>query len=356
MGNWEIACLAAYCAIVLLLGVYGFHRYQLLRLFHKHRQEPAAFRERFTTLPLVTVQLPLYNEFHVVERLLEAVARIDYPRDRLQIQVLDDSQDETRERAWRMVQRLAAAGLDIEYIHRRSRLGFKAGALDAGLARARGEFILILDADFVPQAQILHQAIHCFTDPEIGMVQMRWGYLNRGYSLLTHLQSIFLDGHFVIEHTARNRSGRLFNFNGSYRKKAYTYKATGSMLSVPERLSVTGGDTFGFAVLAGKSKDGDVVQVLMSNYEIPAKFRNKRRWQSPDFKNRSSISYRNNTGYNLVIKNLPWGDAEFSVARYRVSRTDDFELITESAQSGGRFSLERPLPPPALELIILKRK
>ena len=215
MGNWEIACLAAYCAIVLLLGVYGFHRYQLLRLFHKHRQEPAAFRERFAILPLVTVQLPLYNEFHVVERLLEAVDRIDYPRDRLQVQVLDDSEDETRERARRMVQQLAAADLDIEYIHRRSRLGFKAGALDAGLARARGEFILILDADFVPQAQILHQAIHCFTDPEIGMVQMRWGYLNRGYSLLTHLQSIFLDGHFVIEHTARNRSGRFFNFNGT---------------------------------------------------------------------------------------------------------------------------------------------
>jgi len=215
MENWEIACLIAYCSIVILLSVYGFHRYLLLRLFHRHRSGPLPPRSRFGKLPHVTVQLPLYNEFHVVERLLEAVGRIDYPRDRLQIQVLDDSQDETREKARRLVRRLAARGLDIEYMRRESRQGFKAGALAAGLARAKGEFILILDADFVPQPQILHQAIHYFTDPEIGMVQMRWGYLNRCYSLLTRLQSIFLDGHFMIEHTARSRSGRFFNFNGT---------------------------------------------------------------------------------------------------------------------------------------------
>ncbi len=148
----------------------------------------------------------------------------------------------------------------------------------------------------------------------------------------------------------------LFDFDGGYRKKAYTYKATGSMLAVPDRLSVTGGDTFGFAVLAGKSKGGDTVQVLMSNYEIPANFRNTRKSQGTDFKNRNNISYRNNTAYSLVVKNLPWGDAEFSVARYRLSKTQDFTLITESSQSGGRFRLEKPLPPPALELIVLKRK
>jgi len=215
MENWQFACLIAYCGIVILLGLYGFHRYHLLRLFQKHRHDVVAPVSRFASLPRVTIQLPLYNEFHVVERLLQAVSRIDYPRDRLQIQVLDDSQDETSGLARRIVRKLAAAGLDIEYLHRRDRTGFKAGALAAGLERASGEFILILDADFVPQPQILHQAIHHFTDQRIGMVQMRWGHINRHYSLLTRIQAIFLDGHFVIEHTARNRSGRFFNFNGT---------------------------------------------------------------------------------------------------------------------------------------------
>ena len=225
MENWQFACLIAYCGIVVLLGLYGFHRYQLLRLFRKHRDVPDLPLSSFTSLPRVTVQLPLYNEFHVVERLLQAVGRIDYPRDLLQIQVLDDSQDETSDRARRIACKLEVEGLDIEYIHRRDRTGFKAGALAAGLERASGEFILILDADFVPQPQILHQAIHYFTDPRIGMVQMRWGHINRHYSLLTRIQSIFLDGHFVIEHTARNRSGRFFNFNGTagiWRRQAIT--------------------------------------------------------------------------------------------------------------------------------------
>jgi cellulose synthase/poly-beta-1,6-N-acetylglucosamine synthase-like glycosyltransferase len=215
MAYWQIACLVVYCTIVLALSVYGFHRYQMMRLYYKHRREPSVPKAHFETLPSVTVQLPIYNEFHVVERLLEAVARIDYPRDRLQVQVLDDSQDETREKARLIVERLARQGLDIEYLNRASREGFKAGALAAGLQSTQGEFVLILDADFVPSPQILHQSIHYFTDPEIGMVQMRWGHLNRTYSLLTRIQAIFLDGHFVIEHTARNRSGRFFNFNGT---------------------------------------------------------------------------------------------------------------------------------------------
>ncbi len=223
MEYWQILCLVIYCTIVLLLSIYGFHRYLMMRLFYRHRRDLSAPKAHFETLPCVTVQLPMYNEFHVVERLLEAVARIDYPRDRLQVQVLDDSQDETREKARLIIERLAAQGLDIEYMNRESRKGFKAGALAAGLMRARGEFILILDADFVPPPRILHQCIHYFTDPEIGMVQMRWGHLNRTYSLLTRIQSIFLDGHFMIEHTARNRSGRFFNFNGTagvWRKRA----------------------------------------------------------------------------------------------------------------------------------------
>ena len=215
LDNWQIACLSFYCFIVAVLSLYGFHRWFMLRLYFKHRGDSTAPRSRFPELPGVTVQLPLYNEYHVVDRLLTAVGELDYPRDRLQIQVLDDSVDETQERARLAVERLAAEGLNIEYLHRDSRAGFKAGALAAGLERAEHDFILVLDADFVPRPDLLQRAIHYFTDPEIGMVQMRWGHLNRDYSLLTRIQSIFLDGHLVIEHTARNRSGRFFNFNGT---------------------------------------------------------------------------------------------------------------------------------------------
>lgn len=215
MELWQQVCLVAYCCVVAVLGLYGFHRYLLLRLFHRHRRDTAAPHSRFTALPPVTIQLPLYNEFHVVERLLDAVAQIDYPRDLLQVQVLDDSTDATRQKAQQCCQRLQRSGLDIHYLHRAERTGFKAGALAAGLASATGQFVLILDADFVPPADLLHGTIHHFTDPQIGMVQTRWGHLNREHSLLTRIQSIFLDGHFVIEHTARSRSGRFFNFNGT---------------------------------------------------------------------------------------------------------------------------------------------
>ncbi|MEW6749922.1 MAG: glycosyltransferase [Candidatus Latescibacterota bacterium] len=215
MQTWECACLIGYSAVVGLLSLYGLHRYHLLRLYRRHRDEAVLPLARFVELPRVTVQLPLYNEYHVAERLLEAVAAIDYPRDRLQVQVLDDSEDETQEVARATVARLAASGLDVEYLHRQEREGFKAGALHAGLSRASGELILILDADFVPQPEVLLQAVHYFTDPRVGMVQMRWEHLNRRYSLLTRVQAILLDGHFVVEHTARSRSGRFFNFNGT---------------------------------------------------------------------------------------------------------------------------------------------
>jgi len=148
----------------------------------------------------------------------------------------------------------------------------------------------------------------------------------------------------------------LFDFNGGYRKKAYTYKATGLMLATPKRLPVTGSDTLGFAVMAGKSVDDNSIHVLISNYEIPTKFRNMKNRQGPGFYYRQNISYRNNFAYNLIVKNLPWGKAEFSVKRYRLSDTDDFTLIEESAQTGGMFILEKPLQPPALELIVLKRR
>ena len=215
METWQTLCLVTYCSIVALLSLYGFHRYHMMRLYFKHAGPSAPPRSRFETLPGITVQLPMYNEYHVVDRLLQAVSELDYPRDRLQVQVLDDSVDETRQRARRAVERLQAEGLDIDYIHRESREGYKAGALAAGLERAKHEYIFILDADFLPPPGVLKQAIHYFTDAGLGMVQMRWGHLNRSYSLLTRIQSIFLDGHLMIEHTARNRSGRFFNFNGT---------------------------------------------------------------------------------------------------------------------------------------------
>jgi len=207
--------LVFYFTVLGILGIYGAHRYELLYLFRRHRSESPLPVSRFEELPAVTVQLPIFNEYYVVERLIDAVCRLDYPRDRLQIQVLDDSTDETQDRARRKVEEYRSQGIQIEYLHRDEREGFKAGALRHGLARARGEFIAIFDADFVPDRRLLFETIHYFTDPGIGLIQTRWGHLNRDYSLLTRVQSMFLDGHFVIEHTARNRSGRFFNFNGT---------------------------------------------------------------------------------------------------------------------------------------------
>ena len=215
LSTWQFTILAMYCGIVAVLSLYGFHRWHNLRLYLRHRHDVIEPPSHFAELPGVTVQLPIYNEYHVVERLIEAVGRLDYPRDRLQIQVLDDSTDETTGRALAAVERLQAAGIDIDHIHREHRHGFKAGALEHGLQSARHEFIFILDADFVPSPDVVQRAIHHFTDTGIGMVQMRWGHINRHHSLLTRIQSIFLDGHLVIEHTARSRSGRFFNFNGT---------------------------------------------------------------------------------------------------------------------------------------------
>ena len=215
MPTWKLTLLYAYLGALSLLAFYGAHRFLLIYLYYRHRTRKPRPVGTYDKLPKVTVQLPLFNEATVVERLLEAVARLEYPRDRLQIQVLDDSIDETQELAQRKVAELAARGLNIEYLHREVRTGFKAGALEAGMASAQGELITIFDADFVPDPQMLEHTVPHFADPGVGMVQVRWGHLNRDYSLLTRLQSMLLDGHFVIEHTARNRSGRHFNFNGT---------------------------------------------------------------------------------------------------------------------------------------------
>ncbi|MCP3978713.1 MAG: glycosyltransferase [bacterium] len=184
-------------------------------LYLRHRRDAARPLRQFDELPRITVQLPVFNELYVVERLIDSVCALDYPADRLEIQVLDDSTDETRELAAQLVLRRRAQGHDIVHLHRTDRVGFKAGALEAGLAVAGGELVAIFDADFAPRPDFLQRLVHYFTDPEIGMVQARWGHINSDHSALTRIQAMMLNGHFVIEHTARNRSGRFFNFNGT---------------------------------------------------------------------------------------------------------------------------------------------
>jgi cellulose synthase/poly-beta-1,6-N-acetylglucosamine synthase-like glycosyltransferase len=217
MGANLVDVIWTFCYLSVLLGLsaYGIHRYCIVYLFLKYRKRVPRPLGYFEELPVITVQLPIFNEIYVVERLLKAVSELEYPRERLQIQVLDDSTDETRDLTNSCVQRLMARGFDVDLIHRSERTGYKAGALEAGLARARGEFICILDADFVPPPQLLRSTVHFFTDTKVGMIQTRWGHLNRGYSLLTRVQAMFLDGHLLLEQVARSRSGRFFNFNGT---------------------------------------------------------------------------------------------------------------------------------------------
>src|SRR5262245_26265702 len=211
----ETFTLAAYFFVLIILAIYGWHRYYLVYLYMKHRDHLPTAGPLTGPVPMVTIQLPLYNEMYVADRLIDAVCRIDYPRDRVEIQVLDDSTDETRSIAELAVRRFTAQGFDIKYFHRADRVGFKAGALEAGLKVARGEFIAIFDADFIPPVDFLNRLMPHFTDERIGMVQARWGHINQDYSLLTKIQAILLDGHFVLEHGGRNRSGRFFNFNGT---------------------------------------------------------------------------------------------------------------------------------------------
>ncbi len=212
---FDISILIPYFTILIILSIYGIHRYHLTYLYLKNRHKVPKPQAHFENLPRVTVQLPIYNERYVVERLLEAVTRIDYPRESLEIQVLDDSTDETRVVASRLVSEYAHAGYPISYHHRASRDGFKAGALEAGLKEASGEYIAIFDADFVPPPGIIRDMVHYFTDPQVGVVQGRWTWINRPYSNLTEVEAILLDGHFVIEHGGRHFSGRFFNFNGT---------------------------------------------------------------------------------------------------------------------------------------------
>jgi len=224
-NTFDVCLLVPYFAVMLVLAFYGIHRYQLVWLYYRNQKNAPRWNEppnRFGEgeLPFVTVQLPIYNEQFVIDRLIDACCRLDYPRDRFEIQLLDDSTDETTLVAEQIVARYAGGfpGMEpqpIHYLHRSNREGFKAGALDKGLDVARGEFIAIFDADFVPPPGWILQVIHHFAQPEIGMVQTRWTHLNRNYSFLTQVEAILLDGHFVLEHGGRSRAGVFFNFNGT---------------------------------------------------------------------------------------------------------------------------------------------
>jgi cellulose synthase/poly-beta-1,6-N-acetylglucosamine synthase-like glycosyltransferase len=214
---FDWAMMVPYFAVLSVLSVYGLHRYAMIRGYMKHRKQFLAEepKERFAQLPRVTIQLPIYNEQYVVERLLEETSKIDYPLELLQIQVLDDSTDETHPFTARLVEDYREAGLPIEYIHRDNRHGYKAGALENGLKTATGEIVAIFDADFIPPRDFLQRTVHYFTDSKVGMVQTRWGYLNRHQNILTEVQAMLLDGHFVLEHIARAGGGLFFNFNGT---------------------------------------------------------------------------------------------------------------------------------------------
>jgi cellulose synthase/poly-beta-1,6-N-acetylglucosamine synthase-like glycosyltransferase len=230
--NIQYACLIIYLLALMSLFIYGMNCY-LLMLFY-FLKSPAALRkhqaikEKFfrnvpqKDWPQVTIQLPVYNERYVVKRLIQSVCRFDYPRELFEIQILDDSTDDTVDIAKAVAGEMTRQGFDIGYIHRDDRIGFKAGALKEGLKYAKGELVGIFDADFVPSPEFLKETVPYFTDPQIGMLQTRWGHINSDYSLLTRAQSMGIDGHFGVEQAARAWSGFFMNFNGTagiWRKK-----------------------------------------------------------------------------------------------------------------------------------------
>src|SRR5690242_8296157 len=227
VNAFDLAMMIPYFIVLMVLAMYGLHRYWLVYDYFQYSKNVPPPPPQVTNWPRVTVQLPIFNERYVIERLAEAVSRFDYPGELLDVQVLDDSTDETQEVARACVERHAAQGMPITYIHRTNREGYKAGALENGLKSAKGEFVAIFDADFIPEPDFLRRTIPYFLNPDgsdkIGMVQTRWTYLNRDYSLLTNVETILLDGHFVVEHGARSRRGTFFNFNGTagvWRRKA----------------------------------------------------------------------------------------------------------------------------------------
>ena len=210
--DWTDLLLTLYVTVLSALSVNGLHRTGLL--LNYWRRQPKVQPGDPDVWPTVTVQLPMFNERYVAERLIRACAAFDYPKERLEIQVLDDSTDDTTQQVRAVVTEVAAEGVDVVLIHRTDRTGYKAGALEEGLTVAKGELIAMFDADFVPPVDFLRRAVPHFRE-DVGMVQTRWGHLNANYDWLTRVQATLLDGHFVVEHTARHAAGLWFNFNGT---------------------------------------------------------------------------------------------------------------------------------------------
>ena len=207
--------LISYFVSLFVLFVFGLHGFVMIFYYNKYRNVKHTHKENFVPTSKVTIQLPLYNELYVVERLINSICEIDYPKNLMEIQVLDDSTDETVEIVAKIVARKKKEGFDIEHIRRSNREGFKAGALKEGMKIAKGEYIAIFDADFIPQKEFLKKTLSFFSDEKVGMVQTRWEHINGDYSILTRAQALALDGHFVIEQTVRNKAGFFINFNGT---------------------------------------------------------------------------------------------------------------------------------------------
>lgn len=224
METLTVLLIVVYAVDILLLFLFGVHCYVMVGLYQRNKKYCLSDGEKepldlsvanLRDVPTVTIQLPIFNEYYVVDRLLEGVAQIQWPKKRLEIQVLDDSTDDTRDKAARLVAEYRRRGFDIVHLHRTNREGHKAGALKAGLDRAKGDYVAIFDADFVPNPEFLIRTIPYFDDPQIGMVQTRWGHINADYSILTKAQSMGIDGHFMIEQVARNCNQLWMNFNGT---------------------------------------------------------------------------------------------------------------------------------------------
>ena len=212
----EEIILFTYIAALTILFVFGSHGFIMIYYYLKFRTRKQPSAKTLDSYPVVTVQLPVFNEVYVVGRLIDAACAMIYPKDKLEIQVLDDSTDETVDIVGQYVERYRKLGFDIKQVRRPNRQGFKAGALKAGLDNARGVYVAIFDADFVPRQDFLLKTLpYFFTDPRIGMVQTRWEHINSDYSLLTRTQAMALDGHFVIEQAVRNKVGFFINFNGT---------------------------------------------------------------------------------------------------------------------------------------------
>ena len=215
----ETIIIIVYSTALILIFMYALAQLNLLFNYlsaqKKQDQSPKFDFSNPDEIPLVTIQLPVYNELYVMNRLLENISKIEYPKDKLEIQVLDDSTDESFETTATHIKTLQQTGLDIKHVLRDDRKNFKAGALKEGLKIAKGEFIVIFDADFLPKKDWLKQTIPFFEDPNIGVVQTRWGHINRDYSVLTKIQAFALDAHFSLEQVGRNSKGHFINFNGT---------------------------------------------------------------------------------------------------------------------------------------------